>query len=76
MLALAGVFLMRKRFPLLILILPILFGMVISIPFLFVLRYRYPLFAPYICILGGTALTAGTEYVKRFIKRKKNAECV
>lgn len=75
-LALAGVFLMRKRFPLLILILPILFGMVISIPFLFVLRYRYPLFAPYICILGGTALTAGTEYVKRFIKRKKNAECV
>lgn len=70
-LALTGMFLLRKRFSLLVLILPVLFGMVISIPFLFVLRYRYPLFAPYICVLGGAALAAGTAYVKKSIKRKR-----
>ena len=65
-LALAGIFRMRHRLELLLALLPILFGMAVSIPFLFVLRYRYPFFAPYICILAGTALA----WIEMFIKNK------
>ena len=65
-LALAGILFMHRRLELLIPILPILFGMVISIPFLFVLRYRYPFFAPYVCILAGTALA----WIEMTIKNK------
>ena len=66
-----GVYLMRRRTELLIPVLPILFGMVISIPFLFVLRFRFPFFAPYICILAGVswALTA-----RNWLKRTDKAQ--
>ncbi|OQA83373.1 MAG: hypothetical protein BWY31_02912 [Lentisphaerae bacterium ADurb.Bin242] len=56
-LALAGLFLLRKRKETLILLFPPLFGLVISIPFLFVLRYRYPFFAPYVCVFAAFVLT-------------------
>ncbi len=56
-LALAGLFLLRKRKETLILLFPPLFGLAISIPFLVVLRYRYPFFAPYVCIFAAVALT-------------------
>ena len=65
-LALAGVFRMLHRLELTVALLPILFGMVVSIPFLFVLRYRYPFFAPYISILAGTALA----WIEMTIKNK------
>ena len=57
---------MRRRLELTVALLPILFGMVVSIPFLFVLRYRYPFFAPYISILAGTALA----WIEMTIKNK------
>ena len=64
--ALFGVFLLRRRTELLIVLLPILFGMVISIPFLFVLRFRFPFFAPYICVLAGiTWASAARNWIKR-----------
>ena len=69
--ALYGVYLLRRRTELLILLLPVLFGMVISIPFLFVLRFRFPFFAPYLCILAGAAWSAAARnWIKRINKSK------
>ena len=69
--ALYGVYLLRRRTELLILLLPILFGMVISIPFLFVLRFRFPFFAPYLCVLAGVAWSAAARnWIKRPNKRQ------
>ena len=69
--ALFGVYLMRRRTELLIPVLPILFGMVISIPFLFVLRFRFPFFAPYICILAGVSWTLTA---RNWLKRTDKAQ--
>ena len=55
LLALYGAYLLRRRTELLIVLFPIFFGMVISVPFLFVLRFRFPFFAPYICVLAGAS---------------------
>ncbi len=69
--ALCGAFLLRTRSELLIGLLPVFFGMAVSIPFLFVLRFRFPFFAPYICILAGVswALTA-----RNWLKRTDKAQ--
>ena len=69
--ALCGVFLLRRRTELPLVLLPVIFGMFISIPFLFVLRFRFPFFAPYICILAGVswALTA-----RNWLKRTDKAQ--
>ena len=70
--ALFGVYLLRRRTELLIPVLPILFGMVISIPFLFVLRFRFPFFAPYVCILAGAAWSWGVRNLSKRINKLKN----
>ena len=63
-LASGGILCLIRRVELLATLLPIFFGMAISIPFLFVLRFRFPFFAPYICILGGTLLTILENRIK------------
>ena len=57
LLALGGVLILRRRLEVLIPLIPVFFGMAISIPFLFVLRFRFPFFAPYLCILAGLAVS-------------------
>ena len=69
LLALAGAAILRRRLELLMPLLPVFFGMAISVPFLFVLRFRFPFFAPYICILAGCALSCG---LGRRIKKLNN----
>ena len=64
--ALYGVFLLRSRTELLIVLFPVFFGMAISIPFLFVLRFRFPFFAPYTCVLAGSSLAL---LVRNWLKR-------
>ena len=68
LLALAAVWRLRFRLELPILLLPVLFGMAISIPFLFVLRFRFPFFAPYVCIAGGITLVFLRNWLKKRIK--------
>ena len=69
--ALCGAFLLRRRTEVLIPLLPVFFGMAVSIPFLFVLRFRFPFFAPYICVLSGVFWTmAARNLLKRADKAK------
>ena len=70
--ALFGVYLLRRRTELLILLLPVLFGMVISIPFLFVLRFRFPFFAPYLCVLAGAAWSVAARNLTKRINKSQN----
>ncbi|MBO4647131.1 MAG: hypothetical protein J5806_03130, partial [Lentisphaeria bacterium] len=65
LLALAGLRQFRHRLELLIPLLPVLFGMAVSIPFLFVLRFRFPFFAPYVCVLAGAAAAALRKSAKK-----------
>ena len=57
LLALCGTWSLRRRLEVLIPLIPIFFGMAISIPFLFVLRFRFPFFAAYLCVLSGLAVS-------------------
>ena len=56
----------------LILLLPVFFGLAVSIPFLFVLRFRFPFFAPYVCILAGIMLSGAANRLKYL---KKPVSC-
>ena len=66
-LAFAGAAILFRRLELPTVLLPVFFGMLISIPFLFVLRFRFPFFAPYVCILSGAALA----WVRLWAKKMK-----
>ena len=57
LLALAGCWWLKRRLEIVIPLIPVFFGMAISIPFLFVLRFRFPFFAPYLCVLAGLAVS-------------------
>ena len=65
LLALCGAFTLRRRLELVIPLTPVLFGLAVSIPFLFVLRFRFPFFAPYVCILAGAALIPLRIWIKK-----------
>lgn len=69
LLALAGILLTCCDYDTWILLLPVFFGLMISIVFLFVLRYRYPFFAPYICVLSSLPLTEWRCFVKKAPKK-------
>ncbi|MBQ9338543.1 MAG: glycosyltransferase family 39 protein [Lentisphaeria bacterium] len=68
-LAAAGVWRMRRRLELPVLLMPVFFGLAVSVPFLFVLRFRFPFFAPYVCVLAGIALAGTGNYLKYLKKR-------
>lgn len=55
-LALAGLFLLRKSKVALIPLLPPIFGLLTTIPFLLILRYRYPFFDPYVSVFAAFAI--------------------
>ena len=67
-LALLGAWRLRFRLELPVLLVPVLFGMAVSIPFLFVLRFRFPFFAPYICIFAGVTLVFLRKWRKKPVK--------
>ena len=73
LLALGGVWRLRRRLELPILLLPVFFGLAVSVPFLFVLRFRFPFFAPYVCVLAGIMLSGARNYLK---KRASDAKSV
>ena len=55
-LLLSGIWLARKNYYALTLLVPPLAGLAMAVPFLMVLRYRYPFFAPYASILAAYGL--------------------
>ena len=63
--ALGGAWFFRRRLEILIPLLPVFFGMAVSIPFLFVLRFRFPFFAPYVCVLAGAVLAGLRKSAKK-----------
>ncbi|MBO5724324.1 MAG: hypothetical protein J6S58_05785, partial [Lentisphaeria bacterium] len=69
LLATVGIILKFSCMDTLILILPVVFGLVISVPFLFVLRYRFPFFAPYVCVLASFPLLDSGRFLKNALKK-------
>ena len=65
--ALTGLYLYRKRFLFWCLTMPVVFGLITSVPFLFVLRYRYPIFAPYVCTAASLSICC---MLRKWIKNK------